>query len=150
MGMLATRKKPKLTREAMLNSRPARNELLKWERNDRGEAQITVTRQDTWKVRLLSKLFYVPKDRTITLDEVGSEVWQMCNGHTSVAQMIDSLRDKYKLDRKEAEVSLLSYLKTLGQKRFVGFMLEGQEGQGSERGGGGRAKESASGKRWET
>ena len=92
-----------------MNSRPARNELLKWEKNDRGEAQITVTRQETWKVRLLSKLFYVPKDRTITLDEVGSEVWQMCNGRTSVAQMIDSLRVKYKLDRKEAEVSLLSY-----------------------------------------
>ena len=131
-----------------MNSRPARNELLKWERNDKGEAQITVTRQDTWKVKLLSKLFYVPKDRTITLDEVGSEVWQMCNGNTSVAQMIDSLRDKYKLDRKEAEVSLLSYLKTLGQKRFVGFLLEGEKQ--SPKGGGARARESASGKRWES
>ena len=131
-----------------MNSRPARNELLKWERNDKGEAQITVTRQDTWKVKLLSKLFYVPKDRTITLDEVGSEVWQLCNGNTSVAQMIDSLRDKYKLDRKEAEVSLLSYLKTLGQKRFVGFLLEGEKQ--SPKGGGARARESASGKRWES
>ena len=131
-----------------MNSRPARNELLKWERNDRGEAQITVTRQETWKVRLLSKLFYVPKDRTITLDEVGSEVWEMCNGRTSVAQMINSLRDKYKLDRKEAEVSLLSYLKTLGQKRFVGFLLEGEESQRPQ--GGGRARESTSGKRWES
>ena len=132
-----------------MNSRPARNDLLKWERNDRGEAAITVTRQDTWKVRLLSKLFYVPKDRTITLDEVGSEVWQMCNGSTTVAQMIDSLRDKYKLDRKEAEVSLLSYLKTLGQKRFVGFLLEGEEKQ-SKGSGRARAGESASGKRWES
>jgi hypothetical protein len=132
----------------MMNSRPARNELLKWERNDKGEAQITVTRQDTWKVKLLSKLFYVPKDRTITLDEVGSEVWQLCNGNTSVAQMIDSLRDKYKLDRKEAEVSLLSYLKTLGQKRFVGFLLEGEKQP--PKGGGARARESASGKRWES
>jgi hypothetical protein len=144
--MFATRKKPKLTREAMMNSRPARNELLQWERNDKGEAQIKVTRQETWKVRLLSKLFYVPKDRTITLDEVGSEVWQMCNGQTSVAQMIDSLKDKYKLDRKEAEVSLLSYLKTLGQKRFVGFLLEGEEK--SKSGGRGPGGDSASGKRW--
>ena len=75
----------------MLNSRPARNELLSWAKSDRGEAQITVARQDTWKVRLLSKVFYVPQERKITLDEVGTEVWQMCDGETTVAQMIESL-----------------------------------------------------------
>ena len=128
----------------MLNSRPARNELLKWEKGDNGEAKITVNRQDTWKVRLLSKLFYVPKERKITLDQVGSEVWQMCDGRTTVAEMIDSLRDKYKLDRKEAEVSLLSYLKTLGQKHFVGFVLPGEE-----RSRDGKSRGSASGKEWD-
>ena len=30
------------------------------------------------------------------------------------------------MDRKEAEVSLLYYLKTLGQKRFVGFLVDGE------------------------
>lgn len=130
----------------MLNSRPARNELIQWEKTDSGEARITVERQDTWKIRLLSRIFYVPKERTITLDEVGTEVWQMCNGRTSVAQMIEGLRSKYKLDRKEAEVSLLSYLKTLGQKRFVGFVIEGDQ-TGKTTSGGGR---DASGKKWNT
>jgi hypothetical protein len=123
----------------MLNSRPARNELLKWERKDSGEAEITVTRQEDWKIRWLSKVFYIPKERNITLDEVGSEVWQMCNGSTTVGQMIEKLSSKYQLNRKEAEVSLLAYLKTLGQKRFVGFLLEGQEG---------KKKAKASGKKW--
>ena len=68
-----------------MNSRPARNELLQWERNDKGEAQIKVTRQETWKVRLLSKLFYVPKDRTITLDEVG------CLGMCYAEPLVDVL-----------------------------------------------------------
>jgi hypothetical protein len=144
--MFATRKKPKLTREAMLSSRPARNELLGWAKSDHGEAQITVTRQDTWKVRLLSKVFYVPKERKITLDEVGTEVWQMCDGHTTVAQMIESLGKTYTLDRKEAEVSLLSYLKTLGQKRFIGFLVDGESGPGQYRSQG--SKEDASGKKW--
>ena len=144
--MFATRKKPKLTREAMLNSRPARNDLLKWDKTESGEVRITVTRIDSWKVRLLSKLFYVPRKRTITLDEVGTDIWQMCNGRTSVAQMIEELRVKYKLDRKEAEVSLLQYLKTLGQKRFVGFVLEGVES--SERKPK-YSRASPSGKKWE-
>ena len=145
--MFATKKKPRLTREAMLESRPARNELLEWEKTEAGEVRITVTRQETWKTRLLSKLFYIPEQRTITLDEVGAQVWQMCDGQTSVARMIEDLRDHYKLDRKEAEVSLLSYLKTLGQKRFVGFLVEGAR-KTAPPGGPVRRGKDASGKKW--
>lgn len=123
----------------MLSSRPARNEALEWEKTDDDEVQVMVTRQETWRVRLLSKVFYIPKKRKITLDEVGSEVWQMCNGRTTVAQMIEALSDKYQLNRKEAEVSLLAYLKTLAQKRFVGFLIDGEKKP--DRG-------TASGKKW--
>ena len=123
----------------MLSSRPARNEAVEWEKTDRGEVRISVTRQETWKIRLLSKLFYIPRKRNITLDEVGAEVWQMCNGRTNVGQMIQALSEKYKLNRKEAEVSLLEYLKTLAQKRFVGFLIEGQRSPD---------KGTASGKKW--
>ena len=125
----------------MMNSRPARNDLLKWEKTETGEAQIKVTRQETWKTRLLAKVFYIPESRTITLDEVGTEVWQMCDGQTSVAAMIERLRERYRLDRKEAEVSLLSYLKTLGQKSFVGFLVDGESRAGSP-------PKDASGKKW--
>ena len=60
---------------------------------------------------------------------------------TRSARMIEELSDKYQLNRKEAEVSLLQYLKTLGQKRFIGFVLESDEkppGRGA-----------ASGKKWQ-
>ena len=125
----------------MLNSRPARNELLSWEQTETGEVQITIQRQDTWKVRLLSKIFYIPKERKITLDALGTEVWQLCTGRATVAQIIEALADKYQLNRKEAEVSLLSYLKTLGQKRFIGLVLEDEHQGGRKRG-------PASGKKW--
>ena len=144
MGIFATKNKPKLSREAMLNSRPARNDALKWEENDEGEVQIRVTRQDSWKIRLLSRMFYIPKERKITLDELGTQVWTLCDGKNTVGQMIETLSKKYQLNRKAAEVSLLNYLKTLGQKRFVGFLLEGGE---KSRGSGGGSGE-ASGKKW--
>ena len=124
----------------MMSSRPTRNDSLDWETNDEGEVQISVVRQDTWKVRLLSKLFYIPKKRKITLDEVGTEVWQMCNGRNTVGDMIEQLSKTYQLNRKEAEVSLLQYLKTLGEKRFIGFVLEGEKSPPDPGG--------ASGKKW--
>ena len=127
----------------MLSSRPARNEALTWSETDSGEARITVRRQENWKTRLLSKVFYIPEERNITLDEVGTRVWNMCDGRTSVGDMIDRLREHYKLDRKEAEVSLLAYLKTLGQKNFVGFLVDApKSGSGPARG------KDASGKKW--
>ena len=129
----------------MLNSRPARNELLTWETNQTGEASITVTRSESWKTRILSKVFYIPLERTITLDSVGTDVWKMCDGDTSVADMIQGLAQRYKLDRKEAEVSLLSYLKTLGQKNFVGFLVDDPR---VRRGDGEAGKGKASGKKW--
>ena len=52
----------------MLASRPTRNDSLRWEDNDNGEVQVFIERQETWKVKLLSKVFYIPKERKITLD----------------------------------------------------------------------------------
>ena len=80
MAIFSQDKGPKLSRGAMLASRPTRNDSLRWEENDNGEVQVFIERQETWKVRLLSKVFYIPKERKITLDEVGTEVWRMCNG----------------------------------------------------------------------
>ncbi|SVC05559.1 uncharacterized protein METZ01_LOCUS258413, partial [marine metagenome] len=48
--------------------------------------------------------------------------------------------------RKEAEVSLLSYLKTLGQKHFIGFLVDGEK-RAAGKGGPSRGK-GASGQQW--
>ena len=108
----------------MLASRPVRNEAVQWERDENGEVCITLVRARTWKVALLSKLFYIPDRKKLVLDEVGSGVWEMCDGQTSVEAMIRRLSGQYKLNLKESEVSLLHYLRQLGQKRLVGFLVE--------------------------
>lgn len=124
MGWFATKRSPQISREAMLASRPLRNDAITWERDENGEVCITLMRVQTWKVTLLSKLFYIPDRKRLVLDEVGSGVWEMCDGKTSVETMIRRLSAQYKLNTKESEISLLHYLKQLGQKRLVGFLVE--------------------------
>ncbi len=121
--MLSLRKQPKIGREAMFNSKPVRNDRLEWEKTEGDEVAVTLTRADTWKVRLLTKIFWVPKQRTLVLDQIGSEVWDMCDGRTTVEAMIRRLSEAHKLNLKEAETSLLAYLKKLGQKGLVGFVV---------------------------
>jgi hypothetical protein len=135
VGWFATKKAPRISREAMLASRPLRNEEVQWDRDENGEVYITMVRARSWKVNLLSKVFYVPERRRLVLDEVGSQVWGMCDGKTSVETMIRRLSGQYKLNIKESEISLLHYLRQLGQKRLVGFLVD------RERPGRGPAKE---------
>ena len=141
--MFSFKKQPKIGREAMFKSKPTRNEGLDWERNAEDEITITLKRSDTLKVKVLSKLFWVPERRTLVLDQIGSEVWQMCDGRNSVETIIDSLQEKHKLNAKEAEISLLTYLKKLGQKNLVGFVVEKEDLPRKK-----RRKANASGKAW--
>lgn len=140
MSLFSLKKQPKISREAMFNSKPTRNDRLEWKTNKDDEVTITLKRADTTKVKILSKIFWVPEKRTLVLDEIGSQVWKMCNGRTSVASMIKQLCETHKLNAKEAEISLLTYLRTLGRKNLLGFLVEKSDLK--------KRKRSASGKAW--
>lgn len=118
------KKRPSIGREAMFKSKPVRNDQLTWKTTEAGETAITITRAENWKVRALTKIFWIPKQRTLVLDQIGTQVWEMCNGRTTVDAMIRSLSETHKLNRKEAEISLLAYLKNLGKKNLVGFVVD--------------------------
>jgi len=126
----------------MLKSKPARNDALTWEKNENEEVTITVERRDDWKAKVLSKIFWIPKSRSLMLDQIGAQVWDMCDGKTSVDAMIRKLSTEHKLNLKEAEVSLLTYLKSLGKKNLIGFFVEKEDLPKR------RSKKNASGKAW--
>ncbi|MBT3605544.1 MAG: PqqD family protein [Candidatus Latescibacteria bacterium] len=140
--MLSFKKQPKIGREAMFKSKPVRNDQLTWETNEEDEVTVTLERGDSWKVRVLSKLFWIPNQKTLVLDEIGSQVWNMCDGRTTVEAQIRKLSEIHKLNVKEAEISLLAYLKKLGQKGLVGFVVAKDDLPGKKRRG------RASGKAW--
>ena len=126
----------------MLKSKPARNDALTWEKNENDEVTITVERREDWKARVLSKIFWIPKSRTLMLDQIGAQVWEMCDGKTSVDTMIRKLSNEHKLNLKEAEVSLLTYLKSLGKKHLIGFLVDKDDLPKR------RKKKNTSGKAW--
>ena len=138
--MLSFRKQPKIGREAMFKSKPVRNDKLTWEENEQGEAVVTLERGDSWKVRALSKIFWIPNQKTLVLDEIGTQVWTMCDGRTTVEAMIRRLSEVHKLNVKEAEISLLAYLKQLGQKGLVGFVVAKDDLPGKRNRGKGSGK----------
>ncbi|HIE50891.1 MAG TPA: PqqD family protein [Armatimonadetes bacterium] len=126
------KEKPQLSREEALNARPIRNPVVEWRVNEEGEVQLTVPLHYTRWMRLIKILFRAPDKREIALDEVGSEVWHRCDGEHTVQDLIDFLTARHKLNRKEAEVSLTHYLRTLAQRGLVGLALESEPARPSQ------------------
>lgn len=112
-----------LSRDQAFEARPVRNPRLKWRVNDAECVEVIVPRRKDTVGRLLGFLFFVPDNRPVTLDEVGSRVWHLCDGEHTVAQVAQTLADEYKLGRREVEVSLTEYLRTLGKRGMVGFLV---------------------------
>ncbi len=121
--MLFRKKKSQLNRRELLKSKPVRNERLDWEKMDDGEVMLSIPRRRSWWINLVARVFYVPTKRTVVLDAIGSQVWNLCDGQKTVEYVITSLQKIHKLDQKEAEVSTLTYLKQLAEKGLIGFAV---------------------------
>ena len=118
------RRQPRLSPEQILSSRPVRNPELKTEELEDGGLRIITQRRQEWWARLLSVLFPIPRERRIELDSAGRQVWELCDGEHTLREMIEEFREQHKLTRAEAEWSLRNYLKDLGKRGLVGFVVE--------------------------
>jgi len=106
-------RKPQLTREQSLSAIPVQNKVVRVSRDDDGLVNIAIPRRESWWVKGLARVFFVPEEKRIGLDEIGSYVWDLCDGKNNVRTIIGEFQRKYKLSRKEAELSMLNYLKML-------------------------------------
>jgi len=120
------------TREQALNAVPVRNEAVNTQYGDNEEAILTFyVQQRGWLVsmlRFLGKPDTISMQKRLQLDEIGTLIWQLSDGKTSVLDMIDLLCDRYRLHRKEAEKSLLAFLRMLGERGLIAMELKSLHG----------------------
>ena len=113
-----------LTREQAMGAYPVRNPALQWKVNEGGNVVVVLPRRGDIQGKALGWLFMVPESKPIELDEVGTDVWHCCNGDHTVSELVALLAGKYKLNKREVEVSLTEYLRTLGKRGMIGFMVD--------------------------
>jgi Coenzyme PQQ synthesis protein D (PqqD) len=113
----------------MLDSIPCLNPEVQWEELDSGVLMAVYKRDARGLKKLLVKLFHVPENAQVMLDETGTRVVRAVDGVRSVRALIAYVADEFKLSRKEAEVALLKYMEMLGQRRLVGFAVGPKTGE---------------------
>lgn len=137
-NFVTPRRRSRLSRADSLAAKPVRNPSVQWEMVDGKtgpEALLTVPPPKSVWLPLLKVIAVVPnKERRVQLDEVGSFVWQRCDGDRSVQDLCDALCDHYRLSYREGLVSLTTYLRQLGRRGLVAFAVDRPPGESGEEG----------------
>ena len=121
---------PQLDRSQTLHSVPVLNQLVTMEYNAEGNAVLNLPRKRTSSVKLISRFFRLPPYKQIELDELGTCVVELCDGTNTVSEIITRFSEKFRLNRRESEVSMLTYLKTLAKRGIIAFVVP-QQSQGT-------------------
>lgn len=120
MRMFGKESKPGVSRKQSLASVIVPNEAIPVTRESSGLVSLEVPFAPSTLIEKAARfLGGSTATRRIELDEVGSFVWEMFDGRTTVREMIDRMSQQYKLNRREAEVSLTAFVKTLAGRQLV-------------------------------
>jgi hypothetical protein len=150
---IGLRPKAPVSREDALDLRPVRNPVVKWEPipgpsldetegedgphpgpllgNEREEEgprklMLVVPRKEDRLTNFLARMLQAPEEKRIELDEFGSAIWERCDGTRTVEDLARFTSTTYKLNRRQAEVSVMAFMKMLSQRRLIGFMKDGR------------------------
>ena len=118
-------KPAQLSRTDALCCIPIRNPMVVESRMDSGEMLLSYT--ETLKpwfagiLRRLKKASEIRRTRKLQLDILGTGVWDLVDGKSTVMEIIDSFAGIHQLYHKEAEVSVIQFLRELGRRGIVGM-----------------------------
>jgi len=101
----------------MLEARPVRNAAAETVREASGELAIAVKRKrPRWHVPPLSWVVALKPTRTVRLDPLGAQVWELCDGERNVEAIVDAFALEHRLSFHEARVAVTGYLSQLVQR----------------------------------
>ena len=124
-------RKPKIERGQALAMIPVRHPLVTWERTE-SEVVLSIPMREDRTARAVKRIIKtlrmakeLPDSRKLGLDEVGSYVWELCDGERTIDGIVQGLSREYKLTRREAEASVTMFLQTLAKRNLIGLMSAG-------------------------
>ena len=126
--MIAFKKKSPqshISRVAALNCRPKKSLHITESRLETGdvflEYPLTVRPWLAAVAKRLGKSRDVVQIKKLQLDAMGTAVWDLVDGHRSVRRIVKIFAETHRLDNKEAEVSVTSFIRELGQRGLLGL-----------------------------
>lgn len=114
-----------LSRSESLACIPKQNDEISWQEMDNGNILFTYAIPLSKFLTALHQKFSnnqaeIPT-KCLQLDQMGSFVWHLIDGKNNVKEIIIIFAKDYKVTNQEAETAVAAFLKTLGQRGFIGM-----------------------------
>ncbi|MEI8196476.1 MAG: PqqD family protein, partial [Phycisphaerae bacterium] len=61
----------------------------------------------------------LPTEKAFDLDELGAQVWHLCDGRHTVAEIIRTFAQTRRVNQREAQVAVLAFLRMLVRRNLV-------------------------------
>lgn len=104
---------------------PVRNPLVEEERQSTGIVMLSYPEPvKPWFSGILGRITKESETRRIKklqLDALGTSAWDLMDGKSSVKDIIASFAKAHKLYPKEAEISVVQFLRELGRRQIIGM-----------------------------
>ncbi len=113
---------PPLSRKRSLDGVPLLVPGLNQEMTPAGTLALTVRwrRGKGWLARFQPAIM----ERRVKLDEIGTFVFQQIDGKRSTRDIIGILATRYKLNRRDAELSVVEFLKVLARRHVIAVAIK--------------------------
>jgi len=108
----------------VLAARPVRNAAGTASADPTGEVAIAVPmKRPRWLVPPLSWLVPLRPSRTVRLDNLGAQVWELCDGGRTVEEIVDEFARRHRLTFHEARVAVTGYLSQLVRRGVLAMAI---------------------------
>ena len=114
-----------LSRIAALQHRPAKSLHITESRLESGEVlleyPLTVRPWLAAVAKRLGRSDQIVQTKKLQLDAMGTAVWDLVDGKRSVRRIVQIFAEDHRLENREAEVSVTSFIRELGQRGLLGL-----------------------------
>ncbi|MBO3801011.1 MAG: PqqD family protein [Thermoproteota archaeon] len=117
------KKEKTVSRERFLNAIPIRNPIIKWETSDDNTVTLIISRSPDAVSTFVQKMFTLPGEKKVKLDEIGSKVWLKVDGKSNMQDLIKWFSEEFRVAQREAEVSLSLFFKELSKRGFLTLLV---------------------------
>ncbi|MGC8632129.1 MAG: PqqD family protein, partial [Thermoprotei archaeon] len=110
-----------IIREELLKSYPIKSSMVTTQVDENGQVTIIIPLKSApkWMRFFISP----PEKKSLILDDLGSYVWQRCDGSHTLEDLINEMATQFKFTKIEASVSLMEFMKKLSGKGLLVFAV---------------------------
>ena len=115
----------KLSPEQFKKAKPVRNPAVTWDQTDDGGLvlEAPLAQQGRGITAWLAAKMKMPATKKFELEPIGAFLWPLFDGKHTVDTISRKLREEFKMNRLEADASLMAFLQMLTHKKLITMMI---------------------------